>query len=313
MNENNPIEFSVIISHPQRLDHYLSQLWSISRDTAKALIKNQSVNVNNAPQKPSFKLASQDHIIMTLTPLKKTVPLMAHRCAEGIQVNNITIPILYEDDHILIINKPVGVLTHRAIGNPSINVVDALKSAKIPLYNTGNERMGIVHRLDQYTEGLMVVAVSATAYAQLKNQFKDRTVKKLYYAVLKGVPTVPEGTIDRPMGRDLAIRARKSCHNMVIGTEKSAITHYKVIRQLTNVSVVQIRLITGRTHQIRVHFSSIDCPVLGDHLYSRQSPKTEGYYLQSYALEFKHPITNAPMTFHVPMSDRLKKYAKKDH
>ena len=118
----------------------------------------------------------------------------------------------------------------------------------------------------------------------------------------------PEGVIDRPIGRDQAVRARRTCHHFVPGSEKSALTKYRVIKATTNTSLVDIDLITGRTHQIRVHFATLQCPVLGDALYSSQSQRPDGYMLQSYALSFNHPDTKQRVEFKIPMSDRLKRY-----
>ena len=137
-------------------------------------------------------------------------------------------------------------------------------------------------------------------------------VSKKYYAVLHGILAAHEGVIDRPIGRDAAVRARQSCHHYVEGTGKAAKTMYKVLQQFTNISFVDVELYTGRTHQIRVHFSSMNCPVLGDSLYSKQPKKPEGYYLQSYFLAFSHPVSGEFLQFKLPVSDRLKKYAGND-
>ena len=125
-----------------------------------------------------------------------------------------------------------------------------------------------------------------------------------------GVLKTSDGIIDRPIGRDSSVRARQSCNHYVEGSEKEAITHYSVKNETTTVSFVDINLITGRTHQIRVHFAALNCPVLGDSLYSKQRQRPEGYYLQSYQLEFDHPMTNDKLLFTLPISDRLKQYAK---
>ena len=175
----------------------------------------------------------------------------------------------------------------------------------------GNNRSGIVHRLDQYTEGLIIVAKTDIAMSSLQSQFKDRAVVKKYYAVLSGCLVDDEGEINRPIGRDQSLRVRQSCHHYLPGTEKNAVTRYQVIQRLSNLTVVDVDLITGRMHQIRVHFSTISVPVLGDSLFSRENQNTEGYFLQSYFIRITHPITQENVEWRLPMSDRLKKYAKK--
>jgi 23S rRNA pseudouridine1911/1915/1917 synthase len=220
------------------------------------------------------------------------------------------LPILWEDEAVIIINKPAGVLAHGApTQGESVDVVTLLQQQGVVLMGGSTDRPGVIHRLDQYTEGLMMLAKSDQAYDHMQAQFKARAVTKRYYAVVKGL-LPPSGRIDRPIGRDVSVRARRSCHHYVSGTQKEAITVYTVLRQLTNLSVVDVQLITGRTHQIRVHFAAINCPVLGDHLYSRQSKKPEGYYLQSYHLTWHHPYTNECITTEIPPSNRLKKYVQ---
>ncbi len=235
--------------------------------------------------------------------------------SDEISVNHLSkdgviVPIIYEDDTILVINKPVGLIVHGASTVHQLTMSDLL--AGIGDFDLTNDFRypGIVHRLDQFTEGIMVIAKTNDAVHSLKQQFNDRTIVKYYFAVLKGIIVSDSGTIDRPIGRDISVRARKSCHNIVDGTAKHAVTKFRVLKRLTNLTVVKVHLITGRTHQIRVHFASMDAPVFGDALYSRQKERKEGYYLQSCYLEFIHPKTKESMAFTLPVSTRLKKYYK---
>ncbi len=308
--EKNQQILSVYRSSSERIDHYLSQLFQWSRSEVKALIKANMVTCNQRLVKPAHLVSTGDEIFVKMPDkLEKTVPI-ATVSNDTINTHDWMIPIIYSDDHLLIVNKPAGLIVHDAPTLSEPSLVDILIAAKIPLFSDDLDRPGIVHRLDQFTEGLLILVKSAASFNGLRQQFKDRQVKKHYYTVLQGVLTDKEGVIDRPIGRDKRVRARQSCHHYVDGTEKSALTRFNVLHQFTNLSFVHVDLVTGRTHQIRVHFSALNCPVLGDFLYSKQSKKAEGYYLQSYYLEFKHPVTNDIMKFKLPISDRLKKYAK---
>ena len=303
------ITIGVFLSSAQRLDQYLSELFSYSRQKIKNMINNAQVYVNGNRVKPSQLISRYDEINVVIYD----VPLRAKPQAQFndnlIQSNDITIPVLYNDDDLLIINKPFGLVVHDAPTVHDFSLVDYVIAANIPLFSDETGRPGIVHRLDQFTEGLMVLAKSESAFYHIRKQFKDRQIEKKYYAVLQGVPRSAAATIDRPIGRDVKVRARKSCNNYIKGTEKSAITQYKVLHQFTNLTFVDVLLVTGRTHQIRVHFSTINCPVLGDFLYSKQSKKNEGYYLQSYYLKLQHPTKDEFLVFELPISQRLKKYA----
>ena len=255
--------------------------------------------------KSSHLVADRDELCCQFV-WKTTINLSAVLKDHQVESSDWTIPILHDDADVMVINKPFGLVVHGGDSVDGETLVDLLSSAGVTLANAGGFRSGIVHRLDQFTEGLMVIAKSQMAYDGLQIQFKERRVQKRYYAILKGVLGSSEGVIDRPIGRDASVRARQSCNHFVEGTQKEAITHYRVLNQLSNIALVDVHLITGRTHQIRVHFSSLNCPVLGDALYSRQSKKAHGYYLQSYRLMFNHPVTNVGLDFTLGLSDRLK-------
>ena len=314
MNEKiKNIEFSIFVDSTTRLDRLLADLMGVNRSCISELISDGYVLVNNLIQKRSYKPKKYDLITIQL-PSNSVESvgddLLVNVHNDLINTSQFVIPIVYQDDQIIVLNKPIGLLVHDAISNQSDNLVRILKMASVPLCIGEDGRPGIVHRLDQYTEGLLVIAKTRLAFDSLKTQFKNRDVQKKYYTVLKGVPSQSEGEINRPIGRDLSIRARKSCVNYVAGSEKSAVTQFRVLEEFTNISLVDVDLITGRTHQIRVHFAAMGCPVLGDSLYSKQTQKLEGYYLQSYLLRFIHPKTNEMINFKLPISDRLKKYAK---
>ncbi|MGC6366927.1 MAG: RluA family pseudouridine synthase [Candidatus Marinamargulisbacteria bacterium] len=306
------ISFSVFILVTQRLDRYLAITLGIPRERLKVLIQTGAIQVNNARVRPSLKVVNRDHIKVVLPKVERTEPLpILEHSHDLLKTQQFKIDILHHDDDVIIVNKPAGLLVHDVAGDDQDSLVAILLRAGIQLYLSDNIRPGIVHRLDQFTEGVLVLVKSKVAYDSLKEQFKDRSVQKSYFAILKGVPVAPEGVIDRPIGRDRAIRARKSCHHYISGSEKDAITNYRVVQATTNTCLVDIDLITGRTHQIRVHFAALQCPVLGDALYSSQSQRDDGYLLQSYRLGFKHPSSGDPVLITVPLSNRLKQYAQR--
>tara|TARA_A100001015_G_scaffold268359_1_gene319145 strand:- start:5341 stop:6291 length:951 start_codon:yes stop_codon:yes gene_type:complete len=303
------ITVSVFLTSAQRIDQYLTDLFPYSRQQIKTMIKGGQVRLNGNDVKPSQLVSLYDRIEILIFDVPLKVKPQVEFSNMAIRSNDIVIPVIYNDDDLLIINKPFGLVVHDAPTVDDFSLVDYVKAANIPLFSDETGRPGIVHRLDQFTEGLMILAKSASAFFSIRQQFKDRQIEKKYYAVLQGVPRSKAAIIDRPIGRDSKIRARQSCNNYIDGTEKSAITKYKVLRQFTNITVVDVLLVTGRTHQIRVHFSTMNCPVLGDFLYSKQSKKNEGYYLQSYYLKLQHPTKDEPLVVELPISQRLKKYA----
>ncbi len=310
VEKTQPIWFSVFKANPSRLDAHCAEALGVSRADIKRLIETSDVLLNNFPCKPSVRVKTGDEVSIALVAHSTTPQVSrAQRIGDQIIANEWAISIVHDDHDVMVINKPFGLLVHEASNNAGHNVVGMLIDAGVPLAMGQQHRPGIVHRLDQFTEGLMIIAKTQAAVDGVHHQFKCRQVTKHYYAVLKGVPASLEGVIDRPIGRDASIRARKSCHHFIEGTQKDAITLYKVRHQWSNGCFVDVDIKTGRTHQIRVHFASLNCPVLGDSLYSNQPKKSVGYLLQSYYLSFSHPTTNEPLEFKLPVSDRLKKYA----
>ena len=311
MVKNVPsVRFSIFATDHPRLDTCCARLLHVSRSDVQRWIEKRCILVNCEPCKPSLRLTKGDEVTVDYKEALSVKPTVEVEQRNGaICTNRWTIPIVYSDDDLMVINKPFGLLVHAAQGNHSENVVGILQAAGLPLAMGKQGREGIVHRLDQFTEGLMLIAKTEQAVEGLRHQFKHRKIAKRYYAVLKGVPSTLEGKINRCIGRDATVRARRSCHYFVEGTQKEAITHYKVCNQWSNGCFVDVQILTGRTHQIRVHFASLNCPVLGDSLYSNQPKKQTGYFLQSYYLAFVHPYTHNELMFELPVSDRLKKYA----
>lgn len=306
------IEFTVCADISLRLDQYLADALQISRQQLKASIKDGLVELNmKIVTKPSSQVNFKDHVSVKLKEVgvKRQLFNVQYDSNLLIKTDQYDIPIIYEDDQLLIINKPYGLVVHPAPTIQEITLTEILQAAEIPLA-ISNHRPGIVHRLDQFTEGLMIIAKTNHAFLTLQEQFRSRSIRKNYYAVLVGKLAANEGTIDKPIGRDSSVRARQSCNHYVKGTEKDAITHFTVLNKTTTVLFADIDLVTGRTHQIRVHFSAMNCPVLGDSLYSQQKQRKEGYYLQCHTLEFSHPETLKTLLFSIPVSKRLEQYAK---
>lgn len=311
MSEKNQI--SVYLVDQIRIDRYLSEVLNIPRSVIKTHIQSDAIRCNGERVRSSQKVQHRDEIVVSFPPVIDTLPVVGELKDGVIHSMHWQIPLLYSDDHVLVVHKPAGLVVHSAPTIADVNLVDILLASGIALASGQEGRPGIVHRLDQFTEGVMVLAKSAIAFEHLTAQFRERKIQKRYYAVLQGALSAKEGIIDRPIGRDASVRARQSCHHMVEGSEKDAMTKYRVLHEFTNLTFVDVELLTGRTHQIRVHFASLNCPVLGDSLYSQQAKKSEGYYLQSYHLEFQHPVSHECMSFTLPVSTRLQKYAGHDN
>jgi 23S rRNA pseudouridine1911/1915/1917 synthase len=207
------------------------------------------------------------------------------------------VPIVFEDDDIVVIDKPVGVAAHGSPGWTGPTVTAALAAAGIRVSTSGAaERQGIVHRLDVGTTGLMVVAKSEVAYTVLKRAFKERTVEKVYHALVQGHPEPTVGTIDAPIGR----HPGQDWRFAVVSTGKPAVTHYEMLEAMVAASLVEVHLETGRTHQIRVHFQAIRHPLVGDLSYGADPVLAEQtgvrrQWLHAVRLGFAHPVTGEPV------------------
>ena len=282
------------------------------------LIEQQKVTVNGNPGKPSSRLRGGEEVMIS-GPVELP-PLRAF-------AEDIPLDVLYEDADIAVINKPAGMVVHAGSGKNEIGsrgtLVNALLHRFGPLSQTGGElRPGIVHRLDKDTSGLIVVAKNDLAHRKLARQFASREVKKTYVALVHGEMKKSQGTIDAPISRDPVRRARMSARRHAGGKPgRTAITHWKLLQEIKSkfgkFSLLEIRIETGRTHQIRVHLSSIGHPVVGDTVYGAPreiscyaSPASrpaslDRNFLHASAIEFQHPISNAPLSFHQPLPREL--------
>ena len=251
----------------------------------KKLIEDGSITVNNKVQKVSYRVQENDVIDISSPEVKEV----------QIEAQNIPIDVVYEDDDIIVVNKPKGLVVHPANGNWDGTLVNAIMSiCKDSLSGIGGEiRPGIVHRLDKDTSGLLIVAKNDEAHLNMSNQIKNREVKKIYYALVRGVVPENEATINMPIGRSTKDRKKMA----VTRNGKEAVTHFKVLERFPKYTLLEIKIDTGRTHQIRVHLSEIGYPVVGDEVYSNGKNEfgIHGQLLHAKCLEFKHPVTGVKM------------------
>ena len=286
-----------------RIDKFLSSNLNLSRNLIKDSIKNCNVKVNGKKINPSYVLKNGDLVDIEIIEEKKEEITLE-------DINNLNKQIVYEDEEILVINKNKGLIVQSSIGNEK-TLSDILyeKYLKEGIILPGEDgRRGIVHRLDKDTSGLMVIAKTENAYIFLIEEFKERRTKKKYKTIVKGIIKEDENEIDMPIGRDEVNR-----HKMKVRRDgKNARTVFKVIERFGNYTYLDVRIYTGRTHQIRVHLSKIGYPILGDDIYSKGKNKFDikGQVLQSYFLEFIHPQTKEKMSFEIEESNEIKKILK---
>lgn len=278
----------------KRIDSYIvDKNINLSRTAIKRLLDEGKILVNGKKQKPSYKPEVGDII---------TIEIMKPKVVE-LKPQDIPIDIIYEDKDIIVVNKPKGMVVHPANGNPDGTLVNAiLAKCKDSLSGIGGEiRPGIVHRLDKDTSGLLIIAKNDQAHINMSKQIQDRKVIKKYIALVKGVIGENTATIDMPIARSTKDRKKMA----VDPKGKEAITHYKVLQRYDKYTLLEIKIDTGRTHQIRVHMSYIGHPVVGDMQYSNGKNEfgIEGQMLHSKYLEFDHPITGKRLKLEAPLPE----------
>lgn len=270
---------------------------ALSRAQIQALIKEGQVTVNGAQMKPGAKLKGGETIRLTI-PLKPE---------EAIEPEPIPLDVIYEDDDLAVIDKPAGLIVHPGVANEKDTLVHAMLARwpEIARMNVEEKRMGIVHRLDKDTSGLLVIAKNDAARRKLAAQFQERSVEKVYLALLERTPPTRSGRIEAPIGRDPQQRK----HMTVMRGGRPAITEYAVIDDnfIDGQALVHIRPLTGRTHQIRVHMAFIGCPVVGDTVYGfrKQRVKLKRHFLHAAELAFDHPTTGERLHFSSPLPPGL--------
>jgi 23S rRNA pseudouridine1911/1915/1917 synthase len=289
-----------------RLDAYLaSQIKNWSRARLQRLIEAEDVLVNGKPAKPSYKVSAADVIELELTasPLASFTP------------ENIPLEIVFEDDDLVVVNKPAGLVVHPAAGAPSGTLANALAYHFQRLSkHAGAIRPGIVHRLDKDTSGLLVVAKTESAHEDLADQFRAREIFKSYVALVYGVVKQASGRVEQPIARDPRNRTRMA----IVAGGRGALSLYRVRRSYESFTLLDVELKTGRTHQIRVHLSWLKHPVVGDELYSggrensvkdvrlrAEIRKLRRHFLHAEQLGFRHPKTGEQMKFTAPLPSEL--------
>jgi 23S rRNA pseudouridine1911/1915/1917 synthase len=302
-----------------RLDQWLTaQLPEVSRVRVQQLIEQNKILLNGSTPKPSLRLRGGEEI--AITGAVELPPLKAF--AEDIPLH-----VVYEDESLAVINKPAGMSVHAGSGKDEAGnrgtMVNALLHRFGKLSQAGGElRPGIVHRLDKETSGLVLVAKKDLAHRKLAEQFSRREVKKTYIALVHGVMKQTKGTINAPISRDLIRRARMTTRRT---GGREAITHWTVKKQIEGphgkFSLLEVKIETGRTHQIRVHLASIGHPVVGDTLYGAPRPESylgtatgvasvERNFLHAFELQFRHPISNRPLSFQQPLPAELTNFLR---
>ena len=284
-------------SEQKRIDAYIPMVdENYSRTAIQRLIEEQKITVNGQKVKPSYKVQDGDKIEIQEEPAKDI----------ELKAQDIPVEIIYEDNDIIVINKPKGMVVHPANGNPDGTLVNAVMSiCKDSLSGIGGEiRPGIVHRLDKDTSGIIIVAKNDKSHINLSEQIKNHEVKKTYIALVRGVVKENNATINIPIGRSKTDRKKMA----VDQKGKNSITHFKVLKRYEKYTLLEVNIETGRTHQIRVHLSHIGYPIIGDGVYSNGKNKwqIEGQCLHAKSLEFTHPITNKQMNLEAKLPEYFK-------
>lgn len=285
----DPIELTIEQGDHGRLDKVLAtKLGQFSRSKLQRWIKLGLVVVNGQQVADKYKVKAGDQLVIT--------PEQPHKI--DLTPEKIPLDIVYEDDDVLVVNKPQGMVVHPSPGHPDHTLVNALLY-HCPLSTINGEfRPGIVHRIDKDTSGLLMVAKNDQAHRSLAAQLKAKTTKREYVALVHGRISEDNGTIDAPLGRSRKDRKKQA----VVAGGRHAVTHFQVLERFRQYTLIKCRLETGRTHQIRVHMSSIGHPLAGDPLYGpRKTLPGNGQYLHARLLGFVHPRTDKEMVFTAPL------------
>lgn len=289
------------VSDGRRLDVLLSEQTGLSRSRVAALMEEGlCVSGGKECRKAGTKLPEGQEVILTVPAPREAVP----------QAEDIPLEILYEDDDLAVVVKPRGMVVHPAAGHPDGTLVNALLARLDSLGGIGGElRPGIVHRLDKETSGLMLVAKNDETQEALSRMLKDREIEKHYRALAEGKFKEPEGEIDAPIDR-----SKKDRKKMAVDPDgRPALTRWKVLAEGNGCTLLDVHILTGRTHQIRVHLKSIGHPVCGDELYGyEKGAKVPCLMLHAYSLAFAHPKTKEKMSFQAPLPDDFLQGLKKN-
>ena len=274
-----------------RLDAFLSADGALTRSQAARLIAEGRVRVNGKPAAKSARLSGGETVTVDVPQLRET----------ALPPQDIPLDVVYEDDDVIVVNKPTGLVVHPAPGHPDGTLVNALlHHCGDSLSGIGGEkRPGIVHRIDRDTSGLIIAAKNDAAHAALSAQLSDHTLSRTYECLVSGNMKQDSGTVDAPIGRSSADRKKMA----VVPGGRRAVTHWEVVARYPGVTHLRCRLETGRTHQIRVHMAYIGHPILGDTVYGAKKPVPglTGQCLHATGLRFVHPRTGEPVELHCPL------------
>jgi len=280
-----------VVRGDERLDRIVPvYVQNLSRAAAQRLIKAGAVTVNGRPSRPSYRVQAGDEVVVCLPA----------EMPEQVLPEAIPLDVVYEDDVLLVLNKPAGMVVHPAHGHTSGTLVNAVLAHCPEVADVGGpERAGIVHRLDKDTSGLILVAKSEAARAALQRQFKRRQVAKTYLVLVEGQVQPREGLVEAPIGRDKRHRKRMA----VVRSGREAHTLYRAVEYFADHTLLEVRPHTGRTHQVRVHLAWLGYPVVGDRVYGhRRQPLLQGrHFLHAARLGFTHPVTGEKVEFEAPL------------
>ena len=270
-----------------RIDSYITEETDYSRSKIAKGIKEGKILVNNKPVQASYKVKEKD--LIEIEPLEEEII--------DVIPEKMDLDIVYEDEYLAIINKKSGVVVHPAVGNYSHTLVNGLMYHFNTISKEKTIRPGIVHRLDKDTSGLMVVAKNDKVHEQLSNMIKEKQVERKYLVLVWGIVKHEKGTIDAPIGRDINNRQKYTVTDI---NSKDSITHFKTLKRYKEATLIECKLDTGRTHQIRVHMEYIGHPVVNDPVYGRRKIINNfGQMLHSKSIKFTHPVTKELLSFEV--------------
>ena len=286
----------------QRIDAWLAaRTEGLTRSAAARLLESGSVLIDGAPAAKNYRLTGDETVSLTRPEAEDTT----------VEAQDIPLDVVYEDDDVIVVNKPVGLVVHPAPGHPDGTLVNAL------LHHCGDslsgiggkKRPGIVHRIDRDTSGLIIAAKNDAAHAALSAQLSDHTLSRTYECLVSGNMKQDSGTVDAPIGRSSADRKKMA----VVPGGRRAVTHWEVVARYSGVTHLRCRLETGRTHQIRVHLAYIGHPILGDTVYGAKKPVPglTGQCLHATGLRFLHPRTGEPVELHCPLPEEFTRMLEK--
>lgn len=290
-----------------RLDVFLAQrLNNLTRSQIQLLNRSGAVRIEGHADKSGYRIRGGETIEVDLDPIAPSL----------LKPEQIPLQIYFEDRDMAVIEKPAGLVVHPGSGTNSATLVHGLLFHFQHLSDAGGEaRPGIVHRLDKKTSGLLIVAKNNMAHARLSKDFQDRKIRKTYLALVHGKPRQASGTIEFPVGRHPSVRTRMTAN---VPGGRAAFTEYRVVEEFRGFTLLEVKIKTGRTHQIRVHLSAIGHPVVGDEVYgertyrefTRRFGPLDRHFLHAEALSLNHPTTGAPLEFHSPLPPELQNLLK---